>query len=69
MNKLPQVSVNTANPAAVAAELKSLKTALGLILAALPEDQRIKVQQQLIASMDKNDVDLATQLNQFIYHE
>ncbi|EKN3611536.1 hypothetical protein NUG10_002564 [Yersinia enterocolitica] len=69
MNKLPQVSVNTASPAAIAAELKSLKTALDLILAALPEDQRIKVQQQLIASMDRNDVDLATQLNQFIFIE
>lgn len=69
MNHLPKTSANTTTPATTAEELKSLKKALGLVMAALPEDKRIQVQQELLNSFDASDRDLATQLNQFVFHK
>ena len=68
MNQLPKTTANTQTPAATAEEIKSLKKAIGLILAALPEEKRIEIQQALLNSFDHSDKDLATQLNQFIFH-
>lgn len=69
MSQLPKTSANTTTPATTAEEIKSLKKALGLVMAALPEDKRIQVQQDLLNSFEAADRDLATQLNQFIFHK
>ncbi|WP_447867231.1 hypothetical protein [Rahnella bonaserana] len=69
MSSLPQTSANTTTPQATQNEIKSLKKALGLIMACLPQEQRIKIQQELLSSLDPADRDLASQLNQFIFIE
>ncbi|EPC4018169.1 hypothetical protein ACRZOS_002545 [Enterobacter kobei] len=68
MEHLPKTTANTQTADSTAEEIKSLKRALGLVLAELPEEKRVKVQQALLNSFDKSDKDLATQLNQFIFH-
>jgi hypothetical protein len=69
MEHLPNTTANTQTADSTAEEIQSLKRALGLVLAELPKEQRVKVQQALLNSFDKSDRDLATQLNQFIFHD
>lgn len=69
MEQLPRTTANTTTPVTTAEEIKSLKKALGLVLACLPQDQRVNVQTQLMKSADPADRDLASQLNQFIFHK
>ncbi|KGA31106.1 hypothetical protein [Pectobacterium odoriferum] len=69
MNHLPKTTAKVSSQQDIQKEIESIKKALGLILAALPEDKRISVQQQLLESFDYADRDLATQINQFIFRD